>query len=120
MAGRPSIRSLLGLLALIIAVGAATQWWQQRHARSIGEQVAELAAPGDIFMFSATTCASCTVARRWFTQQQVAFEECSIDRDAQCLADFQARLSPGTPVIVVRGQPQLGFVPERVLAALQR
>jgi glutaredoxin len=116
----PSKRSLLGLLALILLVGFASQWWQNRHARSIGEQIAELAKPGDVRMLSSEVCPSCVVARRWFTEQKVAFEECTIERDAACMEEFQARRAPGTPVVIVRGQPQLGFVPERVLAALQR
>jgi glutaredoxin len=116
----PSKRSLLGLLALILAVGFASQWWAQRHTRSIGEQVAALAQPGDVRMLSSEFCPSCMVARRWFTEQKVAFDECYIERDPACMAEFQARQAPGTPVIIVRGQPQLGFLPERVLAALQR
>jgi hypothetical protein len=49
----------------------------------------------------------------------VPFSECLIERDAQCQADFDATRAPGTPVILVRGVPQLGFNPERVHAALQ-
>jgi glutaredoxin len=116
----PSKRSLLGLLVLILAVGFASQWWHNRHARGIGEQIAELAAPGDLRMLSSEFCPSCVVARRWFTEQNVPFEECTIERDAACMEEFQARRAPGTPVIIVRGLPLLGFAPESVLAALQR
>ncbi|HSM22319.1 MAG TPA: glutaredoxin domain-containing protein [Rubrivivax sp.] len=116
---KTSKRSLIGLVALVLAVSAASQWWSGRHEQRLGEQVAALAQPGDIRMLSSETCAFCTVARGWFTEHRVPFSECMIERDAQCRADFDATRSPGTPVILVRGVPQVGFSPERVRVALQ-
>jgi len=114
-----SKRSLVGLAALVLAVSVASQWWAGRHEERLGEAVAALAQAGDIRMLSSETCAICTVARAWFTEHRVPFSECMIERDAQCQADFEATLSPGTPVILVRGLPQVGFNPERVHAALK-
>ena len=116
---KTSKRSLLGLVALVLAVSVASQWWVGRHEQRLGGQVAALAQPGDIRMLSSETCAVCTVARGWFTEHRVPFSECLIERDAQCQADFDATRSPGTPVILVRGVPQLGFNPERLRLALQ-
>jgi hypothetical protein len=59
------------------------------------------------------------VARRWFTTHSVTFSESGIEREAACRADFEARRAPGTPVMLVRGVPQLGFSPERLRAALE-
>lgn len=112
-------RSVIGLVALVLAVSAATQWWAARSQQQLGRQVALAAAPGDIQMISSTTCGICTAARRWFGQHDVPFDECFIERDAACAARFEALLAPGTPVIVVRGQPQLGFDPQRLLLALK-
>ncbi|MDO8420452.1 MAG: hypothetical protein Q7S90_10480, partial [Rubrivivax sp.] len=78
-----------------------------------------LAQAGDIRMLSSETCPICTVARTWFTEHRVPFSECLIERDAQCKADFDAARAPGTPLIIVRGVPQLGFNPERLRQALQ-
>ncbi len=117
LAGR---RSLFGLVLLVLAVTAASQWWHGRYEQRLGARLATLAAPGDIRMLSSDTCVYCSVARRWFSEHRVAFSECSIERDAVCAADYQARLAPGTPLLLVRGQTQVGFNPERVLAALQR
>ena len=114
-----SRRSLLGLVALVLAISAASTWWGQRHEARLGEQVAALAAPGDLRMLSSDSCAICVVARRWFKEHGVAFSECSIERDAACRAQFEAMLAPGTPVILVRGRAQLGFDPARLLASLQ-
>jgi glutaredoxin len=71
-------------------------------------------------MLSSDDCSICVVARRWFNTHGVVFSECSIERDAACRADFEARGAPGTPVLLVRGVPQLGFSPERLRAALER
>ena len=111
---------MLGLLALVVGVGAAQQWWVGHHSAAIGEQVAALAAPGDIRMMASDTCGICAVARGWFATHGISYSECSIERDAACRAAFEATLSPGTPVIVVRGRPHVGFSPESVRDALQR
>ena len=85
-----------------------------------GDEVARLASAGDLKMLSSTTCTVCAAARRWFEAHAVPVEECFIERDAACAAQFDATRSPGTPVIVVRGVPQVGFDPERLRAALSQ
>ena len=117
--GSPSRRSLLGLVLLVLVVSLASQWWVGRQERTLGAQVAALAQPGDIRMLASETCAICMVARAWFNEHRVPFSECLIERDAQCQVDFDATRSPGTPVIVVRGVPQVGFNPARLRLALQ-
>ncbi len=115
-----SRRSLLALAALVLGITAASTWWAGRHEALIGRHVAALAGPGDIRMLSSDTCGLCVVARNWLQQNAVAFSECSIERDAACRAAFVASRSPGTPVLLVRQQTQVGFNPERLQAALQQ
>ena len=106
---------------MLLATSTVGQWWAGREARQLGAQVAALAQPGDIRMLSSESCAICLVARQWFVENQVAFSECLIERDAACKAEFEATHSPGTPVILVRGQPpQVGFNSQRLLQALRR
>ncbi len=111
-------RSILGLVVLVLVVGAATQWWAGHSQARLGAKMAALARPGDIQMLSSTTCAFCTVARQWLQQHGVAFSECFIEKDAACAARFEAVLAPGTPVLLVRGQAQTGFDARRVLKSL--
>jgi glutaredoxin len=111
-------RSLLALVGLVLLVSATSQWWAGRAERSVGAQVAALAQPGDIRMLSSETCAICRTARAWFTEHKVAFSECIIERDAACRTAFESSRSPGTPLIVVRGQGLVGFSPEGVQRAL--
>ncbi|HRI18113.1 MAG TPA: glutaredoxin family protein [Burkholderiaceae bacterium] len=116
----PRLRSGLSLLALVLAVTAASEAWQAWSARQVGREVAALARPGDILMIASDTCAYCAQAREWFTAHAVPYRECSIERDAACAERFAALLAPGTPVILVRDRPQVGFSPQRVAEALRR
>lgn len=115
-----SRRSIFGLVLLLLGVSATTQWWAGHSQASLGDKMAALAQPGDIRMLSSTTCAYCAAARRWMQQHGVAFSECFIETDTACAAQFEASRAPGTPVLLVRGQPQVGFDAQRVLDALSR
>jgi glutaredoxin len=118
--GRPSRKAWLGLVLLVFGVNTAHQWWVGRQQAAVGLQVAGLARAGDIHMLSSDSCAICVVARGWMQENRVPFSECSIERDAACREAFAATRSPGTPVLLVRGQPQVGFDPQRVLQRLQK
>ena len=116
MATRP--RSLLGLAALVVGVGVASQWWSASSERRLGAQLAAAARAGDIRMISSDTCVYCVSARRWMTEHGVGFDECFIERDAQCRTIYEATQARGTPTLIVRGKVQLGFDAARVLAGL--
>jgi glutaredoxin len=111
--------SIAGLVALVVAAGAAGSWWAAHRQGDVGTQMAGLARAGDIQMLSSTTCTICVATRAWFHRHEVPFEECFIETDSACAARFEATRSPGTPVLVVRGTPQIGFNAERVLGALK-
>ncbi len=82
--------------------------------------MAALAGPTDIQMLSSDRCALCVAAQGWLTAQGVRHTVCSIEREAACQQRFAASGSPGTPVLLVRGQVQVGFSPQRVLQRLQQ
>ncbi|MBC7716098.1 MAG: glutaredoxin family protein [Pseudorhodobacter sp.] len=113
------LRRFASLALLLLAVWGATQALQLWSARQMGHEAAAHAKPGDIQMISSVTCVYCAKARAWFTEQGIPFSECFVERDSACAAQYQGLLAPGTPVIVVRGQPQVGFSSQRVLAALK-
>lgn len=113
-------RSIFGLVLMVLAVSAASQWWAARSQARLGEQMAALARPGDIRMLSSRTCAICVAARQWLQQHGVTHAECFIETDQDCAAQFKATLAPGTPVLLVRGRPQVGFDAQRVIDALGR
>lgn len=115
---KSSRASVFSLVLLVLCVSAGTQWWHGAREAKLGQALASRVAPGDIRLLSSDTCEACHFARHWLTSHGVPFSECSIERDAQCAAALRAAQAPGTPVVMVRGKPQLGFDPRRVLEAL--
>lgn len=111
-------KPLIALVAVVALAAAGSQWWASRERLELGRQMAALAQPGDIRMLSSTTCGICTSARVWFKAHEVRFDECFIEKDADCRVLFEATRSPGTPVILVKGKPLVGFDPQRIRAAL--
>lgn len=111
-------RGLWSLLLVILAAGAlaegARAWVQQQRAQALRA----VATPGDIRMISSESCVFCAQARAWLTRERLPFEECFVERDARCAADYDRLGRPGTPTLLVRGQAQLGFDPERITVAL--
>ncbi|MDR7331317.1 glutaredoxin family protein [Roseateles asaccharophilus] len=107
-------------LLVIIALAAAASWGWRSHVKSQdGELLAQRVKPGDIRMISSETCGWCTAARRWMQDEGIAFDECFIERDSKCLADYQALGGQGTPTLVVRGQKVLGFDRSRIVELIQ-
>lgn len=97
-------RGMLGLTALVLVVYAAQMGWKQHLDTRRGQELAALAAPGDLRMISSDTCPYCVAARRWLREHDVPFSECSIERDPACRADYERAGTPGTPTFIVRGR----------------
>ncbi|HEX2010571.1 MAG TPA: glutaredoxin family protein [Roseateles sp.] len=112
-------RELLVLLGLVALSWGASQWIGGRQAEQQGQALRELARPGDIVMLSSVGCVFCKRASAWLVEQKVTHRECFIERDAACMAEYQARGARGTPTFVVRGRTLLGFDPERIRAILR-
>lgn len=114
-------RELLVLVVLLSAAGGVQLWLRGRTEAArdaLGPRIAGAARAGDVEMISSTGCVYCAKARSWLTRHHVVFGECNIDLDTRCLTRFQQLGSPGTPVMMVRGKPQLGFDPQRVAQGL--
>ena len=107
------------LLAVVALAWLASWAWRGHVSAQDGELLAQRTRPGDIRMISSETCPYCLAARRWMTQQGIPFQECFIERDAQCLADFQALGAAGTPTLFVRGQRVTGFDRARLLEIIK-
>ena len=113
------IRSGLGLVLLVLLASGASEGWREHQAVALGQQLAQASRPGDIEMLSSLTCVFCARARRWMSVHQVPFTECFIERDTDCAQRYQALGARGTPTLLVRGQAQLGFSADQVLAGLR-
>lgn len=114
------LRRLLPLALLAGAVWAGTAMLERLGGERIGREMASQAKSGDIVMLSSVTCPYCKEARDYFQQHQVPFGECFIEKDAACETAYRALQSPGTPVLVVKGERQVGFDAQRVMQRLRR
>ena len=110
----------LSLLAVVAVTWLASTAWRGHVADRDGELLAQRVQPGDIRMISSETCPYCLAARRWMKDEGIAFDECFIERDAPCRADYQARGGMGTPTLVVRGRTVLGFDRARIIEILKQ
>ena len=106
-------------MLLVCLVSGASVWWREHLATTLGYQLAQASRPGDIEMLSSVSCIFCERARRWMSVHQVPFTECFIELDTGCARRYQALGAPGTPTLLVRGQTQLGFSADEVLAGLR-
>ncbi|MGM9484094.1 glutaredoxin family protein [Roseateles sp. NT4] len=109
----------ISLFVVIALAWAGSTVWRERVAGQDGLMLAQRVRPGDIRMISSETCPYCLAARRWMTQEGIPFQECFIEREARCLADYQAQGSVGTPTLIVRGQRVIGFDRARLLEILK-
>ena len=110
-----------GILAVLVIGVVAWGLGRIVQTQVQGDQAEALRAvarPGDIRMISSVTCIFCTKARQYMTEHRIPFEECLIERDAACLADYKRLGASGTPTLLIRGQRQLGFDPQRITSAL--
>ncbi len=98
------------VLAVMLALAWGGMQLLRRHADAEdGEQLRALAKPGDVLMLGSVTCTFCAQARSWLEEEKVPYRECLIERDADCLREYQARGGFGTPTFVVRGHTVVGF-----------
>jgi glutaredoxin len=113
--GRSSAVTVLLVGVLAWGLGRVVQT-QVRDGQA--DALRAVARAGDIRMLSSVSCVFCKKARQYMTEHRIPFDECLIERDPVCLADYQRLGASGTPTLLVRGQRQLGFDPLRVTAAL--
>lgn len=112
-------RELALFVAVVLTATLAWEGWGLWRTSQQDQALRAVVRPGDLRMISSVTCPFCTQARLRLREAQVPFSECFIERDAACAAEFQAHGAPGTPLVLVRGQVQLGLRAERVVQALQ-
>lgn len=113
---RSSWVSLVVILVVVVGGSQAWSWWRDTRA---AEVVRERSPQASITMFTTNTCPYCERARQWLKQIDAHWHECNIDQNESCQRLFQARGSPGVPLMHVNGQWRLGFDPVWLAEALQ-
>lgn len=116
-------RSELIVLLVVMALAfGAGQWLRGSRPAGSDEQGAALRAavqPGELQMISSTTCAYCTKARLWLTEQQVPFDECFVETNTSCRQRWLAVGAQATPTFVVGRTAVLGLDVPRLIELAQ-
>lgn len=67
------------------------------------------AASTDVVMYSTTWCGYCKKAKRYFNQQNIAFEEYDVEKSDKGRKDYKALNGKGVPIILVGDRRMNGF-----------
>ena len=109
------------LLGLVVLAGAWTVY-RRMPAMAPGPDLPKLAAatgPGDVVMFTTSTCPYCKQAASWMNQHGFAFTECNTETHAACERQFRSYGGNGVPYLVVKGHHMKnGFDSDEFLHAL--
>lgn len=112
----------LGLRALASHGGMTGMVMQAAGAVST-EDLHALAAtvkPGDIVVYSTSTCSSCAQTKSWLGSNGFAYTECDVEREARCDREFSQLHGQAVPLLVVRGKRMSeGFDGGEFVAALR-
>lgn len=107
---------LLGLLVLSWGLPTAWSWWQDKQ---LGPEMAQMAEPGNIVMYSTDNCVYCTKAEAWLNEYKVPWQACDIEKDTDCGTHFQSRGGYATPSFQVGNRWLVGFNAKDLLEALK-
>ncbi|MDP2964007.1 MAG: glutaredoxin domain-containing protein [Sulfurimicrobium sp.] len=83
------------------------------------QALAATVKPGDVVIYTTTSCPYCAQAKGWLGQNGFAFTECDTEADAACASAFQSLGGVGVPYLVVRGKHMKdGFDSEQFISLL--
>jgi glutaredoxin len=125
---RPEGRPWLKLLAIAAVLYGAWLGWSKVGGSKLGgratsQDIAALAQsvkPGDVTIYTTSTCGYCKQAMAWMAQNAFAYTECNTDTHAACAQTFKSFGSTGVPYLVVKGHHMKeGFDTDEFLSALK-
>lgn len=106
---RPTLRSLLGLAALVAVVWGGAEglgrWQDARAAEAIRDRSQRVG----ITLYTTSSCPYCARAAAWLNRHGVRWQECNVETDAACLRAYSEQGSPGVPLVRAGERWHLGF-----------
>jgi glutaredoxin len=119
------------LVVAVLAYGGWTGWQAAvRHgsleASSPGASSGDLQAlaasvkPGDVTIYTTTTCPYCAQAKGWMSQYGFAYSECNVETSMDCARRMESLGGVGVPFLTVKGHSMKnGFDSDEFLALLK-
>lgn len=106
---RPTLRSLLGLAALVAVAWGGSEglgrWQDARAAEAIRDRSQRVG----ITLYTTSSCPYCARAAAWLNRHGVRWQECNVETDAACLRAYTEQGSPGVPLVRAGERWHLGF-----------
>ena len=63
-----------------------------------------------VLIFTTPTCSFCTLAKRYFKENNIRFREIDVSKNESAARDIQRKTGQtGVPVIMINNQPIIGF-----------
>ncbi|MFA6597997.1 MAG: glutaredoxin domain-containing protein [Ignavibacteriaceae bacterium] len=63
-----------------------------------------------VIVFSTPTCSFCNLAKRYFREKNIRFNDVDVSRDEKAARDLQRMTGQtGVPVILINNRPVIGF-----------
>ncbi|MBL8522732.1 MAG: hypothetical protein JNN20_03485 [Betaproteobacteria bacterium] len=135
--GLPWGRIMMGLLLLVTVLiaykalspkpGAVVSSATARVSAGGGGgegQLARLASSvqtGDVVVYSAVWCGTCTEAKAWMKSNGFKYTECDVERNADCANRFRELGGNAIPLVIVRGEAmRAGFDSNEFVDAVKR
>lgn len=85
------------------------------------QKLAASVKPGDVVIYTTTSCPYCAQAKGWLNQNGFAYTECDTEADAACASAFRSLGGVGVPHLVVRGaQMKDGFDSDQFVSLLRK
>ena len=106
---RPTLRSLLGLVALVAVLWGGAQgldlWQDSRSAAAVREHSQRV----DVTLYTTSSCPYCAKAAAWLDRHEVRWRECNVETDAACQRTYTEQGAPGVPLVRAGERWHLGF-----------
>ncbi len=106
---RPTMRSLLGLAALVAVFWGGAQGLNSWQATRSASAVREHSQRVDITLYTTSTCPYCAKAIAWLNQHGVRWRECNVETDSACQRAYAEQGAPGVPLVRAGDRWHLGF-----------
>jgi glutaredoxin len=81
--------------------------------------LAETIKPGDVKLYTTTSCPYCAQARAWLNQYGFPYEECDAEARKECSDQLVALGGNGVPYLLVKGKHVDGFDSDKFLQTLK-
>lgn len=107
--GRPTLRSLLGLVALVGLAWSAAQGLDRWREAGAATAIREHSQRVDITLYTTSTCPYCAKAIAWLKRHEVRWRECNVETDMACQRTYAQQGSPGVPLVRAGERWHLGF-----------